>query len=118
LFAFLETAVHAGGVESLLDFDADRVVVLSHRGFLLSGAGLLLTPPAPSTAAEGAGGLCVDGCSGHDAELCAPENGFGVTLVGVELVHVPGICDGAEDVPTVPKRCSHSGRPSRKAWAV
>jgi hypothetical protein len=33
LFAFLEAAVHAGGVEALFGFDADRVVVLSHRGF-------------------------------------------------------------------------------------
>jgi hypothetical protein len=32
LFAFLETAVHAGGVEPLSGFDADRVVVLSHKG--------------------------------------------------------------------------------------
>src|SRR6266446_1504049 len=77
---------------------------------LLSGAELLLTPPAPSTAAEGAGGLSVGGCSGDDAELRAPESGLGVTLVGVELVHVPRICDGAEDVPTVLKRCSHSGK--------
>ena len=71
---------------------------------------MLLTPPAPSTAAEGADGLSVETCSGDDAEARAPEEGFGVTLVGVELVHVPGICDGAEDVPTVPKRCSHSGK--------
>jgi len=71
---------------------------------------LLLTPPAPSTAAEGAGGLFVEGCSGDEAELHAPEDGFGVTLVGVELVHVPGIYDGAEDVPAIPKRCSHSGK--------
>jgi hypothetical protein len=70
---------------------------------------MLLTPRAPSTAAEGAGGLSVDGCSGDDAKLCTPERGLGVTLVGVELVHVPGIGDGAEDVPTVPKRCSRSG---------
>ena len=69
---------------------------------------MLLTPPAPSTAAEGAGGLFAAGCPGDDAELRAPESGLGVTLVGVELVHVPGICDGAEDVPTVPKRGLHS----------
>jgi len=56
---------------------------------------VLLTPPAPSTAAEGAGGLFVEGCPGDEAELRAPEDGFGVTLVGVELVHVPGIFDGA-----------------------
>jgi hypothetical protein len=71
---------------------------------------VLLTPPAPSTAAEGADGLFVEGGSGDDAELRAPANGFGVTLVGVELVHVPGIYDGAEDVPTIPKRCSHWGK--------
>jgi hypothetical protein len=64
---------------------------------------MLLTPRAPPTAAEGAGGLSVDGCSGDDAELRAPEDDFGVTLVGVELVHVPGICDGAEDVPICPE---------------
>ncbi len=71
---------------------------------------MLLTPRAPSTAAEGAGGLSVEGCSGDDAKTGALEEGFGVTLVGVELVHVAGICDGAEDVPAVPKRCSHSGK--------
>src|SRR6266481_1709891 len=43
------------------------------------------------------GGLIVEGCSGDDAELRAPANGFGVTLFGVELVHVPGIDDRAED---------------------
>src|SRR6516162_1735514 len=32
LLTFLETAVHAGGVEPLFGFDADRVVVLSHKG--------------------------------------------------------------------------------------
>src|SRR5712671_1560801 len=69
---------------------------------------MLLTPRAPSTAAEGAGGLFVEGGSGDEAELRAPEDGFGVPLVGIELVHVPGICDGAEDVPTVPKRGLHS----------
>ena len=71
---------------------------------------MLLTPRAPSTAAEGAGGLFVEGCSGDDAELRAPANGFGVTLFGVELVHVSGIFDGAEDVPTAPKRGSHLGQ--------
>jgi hypothetical protein len=71
---------------------------------------LLLTPPAPSTAAEGAGDLFAAGCSGDEAELRAPEDDFGVTLVGLELVHVPGIDDGAEDVPTAPKRGSHSGK--------
>ena len=71
---------------------------------------MLPTPRAPSTAVEGAGGLFVEGCPGDEAELHAPEDGFGVTLVGVELVHVPGICDGAEEVPTLPKRGSHSGK--------
>ena len=71
---------------------------------------MLLTPPAPSTAAEGAGGLFVEGGSGDDTELRAPANGFGVTLFGVELVHVPGIGDRAEDVPIVPKRGSHPGK--------
>ena len=71
---------------------------------------MLLTPRTPSTAAEGAGGLFVEGCPGDEAELRAPEDGFGVTLFGVELVHVPGKCDGAEDVPTAPKRCSHLGQ--------
>jgi hypothetical protein len=33
LFTFLEAAVHAGGVEPLFGFDADGVVVLSHRDF-------------------------------------------------------------------------------------
>jgi hypothetical protein len=33
LFTFLEAAVHAGGVEPFFGFDADRVVVLSHRDF-------------------------------------------------------------------------------------
>jgi hypothetical protein len=70
---------------------------------------VLLTPPAPSTAAEGAGCLPVVGCSGDEAELRTPEDGFGVTFFSVELVHVPGICNGTEDVPTIPKRCSHSG---------
>src|SRR6266853_1051792 len=79
-------------------------------GVLLSGAELLLTPPAPSTAAEGAGGLSVEGCSGDDAELRAPANGFGVTLVVVELVHVPGIGDRAEDATAVQQRGSHSGQ--------
>src|ERR1700730_16159702 len=37
-----------------------------HR-VLVAGAGLLLTPPAPSTAAEGAGGLFVESCSGDEA---------------------------------------------------
>src|ERR1700730_14582790 len=71
---------------------------------------MLLTPRTPSTAAEGAGGLFVEGCPGDEAELHAPEDGFGVTLVGVELVHVPGISDGAEDVLTAPKRGSHLGQ--------
>src|SRR6266851_5248630 len=77
---------------------------------LLSGAGLLLTRPAPSTAAEGAGGLFVEGCSGDDAELRAPEERFGVTLFGVELVHVPGIGDRAEDLTAVQQRGSHPGQ--------
>src|SRR4051794_31159505 len=55
LFAFLEPAVHAGGVEPFFGFDADRVVVLSHR-VLLSGAELLLTLRTSPTAAEEAGG--------------------------------------------------------------
>src|SRR5882757_4035183 len=79
-------------------------------GVLLSGAGLLLTPPAPSTAAEGAGGLSVDGCSGDDAELRAPEDGFGVTLFGVEVVHVPGIGDRAKHVTAVQQHGSRSGQ--------
>src|SRR6266852_1693213 len=78
--------------------------------FLSSGAGLLLTPPAPSTAAEGADGLSVEGCSGDDAELRAPEDGFGVTLFGVEVVHVPGIGNRAEDVTAVQQRGSHLGQ--------
>jgi hypothetical protein len=109
LLTFLEAAVHAVRVEALFGFDADRVVILSHR-VLLSGAGLLLTPPAPSTAAEGAGGLFVEGCSGDDAELRAPEDCSGVTLFGVELVHVPGIGDRAEDVTAVQQRGSHPGQ--------
>jgi hypothetical protein len=83
LFTFLEPAVYAGGVEPLFGFDTDRVVVLSHR-VLLSGAGLLLTAPAPSTAAEGAGGLSVGGCPGDDPELRSPQDCFGVTLVDIE----------------------------------
>ena len=71
---------------------------------------MLLTPPAPSTAAEGAGRSSVAGCSGDDAELHAPEDGFGVTLFGVELMHVPGIRNRTEDSPIVPKRCSHLGK--------
>src|SRR4029077_6353976 len=108
--AFLEPAVHVVRVEALFGFDADRVVVLSHRGVLLSGAGLLLTPPAHSTAAEGGGGLFVEGGSGDDTELRAPANGFGVTLLGVELVHVPGIGDRAEDATAVQQRGSHPGQ--------
>ena len=73
-------------------------------------SGVLLTPRTPSTAAEGAGGLIVEGCSGDDAELRAPEYGFGATLVGVELVHVPGIGDRAEDATAVQQRGSHSGQ--------
>src|SRR6266478_8014013 len=72
---------------------------------------MLLTPQAPSTAAEGADGcLSVEGISVDDAELCAPENGFGVTLFGVELVHVPGIGDRAKDVTAVQQRGSRSGQ--------
>jgi hypothetical protein len=36
LFAFLEAAVHAGGVEPLFGFDADGAVVLSHKGSPIS----------------------------------------------------------------------------------
>ena len=71
---------------------------------------MLLTPPAPSTAAEGADGLSVEGGSGDDAELRAPANGFGITLFGVELMHVPGIGDRAEDATAVQQRGSHSGK--------
>src|ERR1700730_16969121 len=71
---------------------------------------MLLTPRTPSTAAEGADGLFVEGCPGDEAELHAPEDGFGVTLVGVELVHVPGIGDRPEDATAVQQRSSHSGQ--------
>jgi hypothetical protein len=71
---------------------------------------VLLTPPAPSTAAEEAGDLFVEGCSGDEAELRAPANGFGVMLFVVELVHVPGIGDRAEDATAVQQRGSHSGQ--------
>jgi hypothetical protein len=42
-----------------------------------------------------------------DAELRTPDDGCGVTLVGVELVHVPRIGYRAENAPTIPERCSH-----------
>jgi hypothetical protein len=82
---------------------------------------MLLTPPAPQLLLRG-GRSSLEGCPGHDAELRSPEGGFGAMLVGVEFVHVPGIGDKAEDVPTVPKRCSHPGKAIQKSlgglWAL
>jgi hypothetical protein len=71
---------------------------------------LLLTPPAPSTTAEGTDGLPTEGCPGDNAELSAPDEGPGGTLICVELVHVPGIGNRSEDLPIFPKRASHAGK--------
>src|SRR5258705_13312427 len=48
LFAFLETAVHAGGVESLFGFDGDRGGGFSPRGFPIRSRVAPDAPPPPN----------------------------------------------------------------------
>src|SRR5271165_6677003 len=56
LLAFLETAVHAVGAEALFGFDADRVVVLSHRVSPSVRSGLLRRRDPARTRRVGARG--------------------------------------------------------------